>query len=118
MSLATLRWLGLGLLGIVIAIGVAILASNLASRQIGLASEPVTAGEDLAPHATKSHGHDDGVEPATGTDSTEEAGGQTAPTPPAGWETGGESHDATSTPRGSADDSAGSGGGDGGGRDD
>jgi outer membrane biosynthesis protein TonB len=46
---ATFRWLGLALLGIVIAAGVSIAASSLASRQIGLASEPISAGDALAP---------------------------------------------------------------------
>lgn len=46
---ATLRWLGLALLGILVAGGVAIAASRLASQQIGLASEPISAGDALAP---------------------------------------------------------------------
>jgi hypothetical protein len=45
------RWLGLALLGIVVAAVVAIAASRLASQQIGLASEPVSAGDALAPAA-------------------------------------------------------------------
>lgn len=45
----TIRWVGLALLGIVIAAGVSIAASSLASRQIGLASEPISAGDALAP---------------------------------------------------------------------
>lgn len=48
-STATLKWIGLALLGIAIAAAVAIAASGLVSRQIGLASEPISAGEDLAP---------------------------------------------------------------------
>jgi hypothetical protein len=46
---STLRWVGLALLGIVVAVGVAFVASGLASRQIGLASEPIDAGRALAP---------------------------------------------------------------------
>jgi len=46
---ATLKWVLLALLGIAVAAAVAITASNLASRQIGLASEPITAGDALAP---------------------------------------------------------------------
>jgi hypothetical protein len=46
---ATVRWLGLALLGILIAAGVSIAASRLASQQIGLASEPISAGDALAP---------------------------------------------------------------------
>ncbi|HEY7255718.1 MAG TPA: hypothetical protein VH476_03455, partial [Solirubrobacterales bacterium] len=48
---ATLRWAGLALLGIVIAAGISVAASRLASRQIGLASEPISAGDSLAPAA-------------------------------------------------------------------
>jgi len=50
---AMLRWVGLALLGIVVAIVVAIVASRLASQQIGLASEPVSAGDSLAPAAER-----------------------------------------------------------------
>jgi len=46
---ATARWTLLALLGLAIAIGVAIAAANLASRQIGIASESVSAGDALAP---------------------------------------------------------------------
>lgn len=46
---ATVRWLGLALLGILVAAGVAVAASRLASQQIGLASEPISAGDALAP---------------------------------------------------------------------
>jgi len=47
--LATIRWVALALLGLLIAGGVAIAASSLASQQIGLASEPISAGNALAP---------------------------------------------------------------------
>lgn len=46
---ASLRWAGLALLGIVIAAAVSVAASRLASQQIGLASEPISAGDALAP---------------------------------------------------------------------
>lgn len=46
---ATAKWLGLALLGLAIAAAVAIAASNLVSRQIGIASESVSAGDSLAP---------------------------------------------------------------------
>ncbi len=53
MSLRTsLRWIGLALLGLVIAAGVALAASQLASQQIGIASESVSAGDSLAPPVT------------------------------------------------------------------
>jgi hypothetical protein len=48
---ATMRWLGLALLGILIAAGISIAASRLASQQIGLASQPISAGDALAPAA-------------------------------------------------------------------
>lgn len=46
---ATARWIGLAILGMLIAAGVAIAASRVASQQIGLASEPISAGDALAP---------------------------------------------------------------------
>jgi len=66
---ASLRWAGLALLGIVIAAAVSVAASRLASQQIGLASEPISAGDALAParqehhpapaenHGSKGHGN-------------------------------------------------------------
>jgi hypothetical protein len=47
------RWSGLALLGIVIAAAVSIAASRLASQQIGLDSEPISAGNALAPPQSK-----------------------------------------------------------------
>ena len=44
---ATIRWLGLALLGILIAAAISIAASRLASQQIGLASQPISAGDSL-----------------------------------------------------------------------
>lgn len=49
----TMRWVGLALLGVAIAVGVSIAASGLVSQQIGLASEPITAGDALAPHVER-----------------------------------------------------------------
>jgi hypothetical protein len=45
----TFRWLGLALLGILIAAVISIAASRLASQQIGLDSQPISAGDALAP---------------------------------------------------------------------
>ncbi|HYH54729.1 MAG TPA: hypothetical protein VD761_11420 [Solirubrobacterales bacterium] len=45
----TTKWIGLALVGLAIAAVVAVAASNLVSRQIGIASESVSAGEALAP---------------------------------------------------------------------
>jgi hypothetical protein len=49
MSAATAKWIGLALLGLAISAVVAIVASNLVSQQIGIASESVSAGDALAP---------------------------------------------------------------------
>jgi hypothetical protein len=43
------KWVLLALIGLAIAIGVAIAAANLSSQQIGIASESVSAGDALAP---------------------------------------------------------------------
>jgi len=43
------KWVALALIGLAIAIGVAIAAANLTSQQIGIASESVSAGDTLAP---------------------------------------------------------------------
>lgn len=51
----TARWIGLALLGILIAAGVAVTGSQLASRQIGIASESVSAGDALAPAFESPH---------------------------------------------------------------
>lgn len=75
----TLKWIGLALLGIAIASVVAVAASNLASRQIGLASEPISAGEALAPQ--KPHTQPRQPPPARTTSSPPPSPG--APTTPA-----------------------------------
>lgn len=50
MSLSPIaKWVLLALVGLAIAIGVAIAAANLSSQQIGIASESVSAGDALAP---------------------------------------------------------------------
>lgn len=41
--------IALAIAGVLVAAAVAVIASQLASRQIGLASEPVSAGDELAP---------------------------------------------------------------------
>jgi hypothetical protein len=48
-----LTWTLVALAGLAFAIGVGIAASNLASERIGLSSEPVTAGGELAPAAVR-----------------------------------------------------------------
>jgi hypothetical protein len=75
---ATVRWLGLALLGILIAAGVAYAASRLASQQIGLASEPISAGDALAPTLQPRGGQPGGQRPHHG-----RAGTHTTTTPAA-----------------------------------
>jgi hypothetical protein len=50
-----MKWVGLALIGLLIAAAVAIAASRLASQQIGLASEPISAGDALAPAVASPH---------------------------------------------------------------
>ncbi len=73
---AATRWVLLALVGLAIAIGVAIVAANLTSQQIGIASESVSAGDALAPSLhvpaegkPQGEGHDHGgpEEPTTTT---------------------------------------------------
>jgi hypothetical protein len=64
-------WVALALLGLVVAAGVSLAASRLSSQHIGLSSEPLTAGEQLAPaidrpqryvpRAPRRHHHHKGV---------------------------------------------------------
>ena len=46
-------WIVVGLLGLVLAAGVSYAATLLSSQRIGLAAEPPSAGEDLAPAAAR-----------------------------------------------------------------
>jgi hypothetical protein len=74
------KWVALALVGLAITVGVAIAAANLASQQIGIASESVSAGDTLAPSLrspeeredSKQGGHDRGPgdETTTPTEST------------------------------------------------
>ena len=45
----TMKWVGLALLGLLIASAVALAASTLVSQQIGIGSESISAGDALAP---------------------------------------------------------------------
>jgi hypothetical protein len=103
-----LRWIGLALLGILIAAAISVAASRLASQQIGLASEPISAGNALAPPARKQEARDPTSEPAP----QQAPEPETAPQPSA-------PHSIPVTPA-HPDDSDGSGGGElsGGGADD
>jgi hypothetical protein len=108
-SAATLRLIALAVAGILVAAGVAVLASNLASRQIGLASEPISAGDQLAaPLARPQHeGGSDGKGRNSGEgggSSRESSGGTSTPN----GEAAGESSPTPESPTGegtSADDS-------------
>jgi hypothetical protein len=44
-----MKWIGLALLGLLIASAVALAASSLVSQQIGIGSESISAGDALAP---------------------------------------------------------------------
>jgi hypothetical protein len=85
---ATIRWLALALLGLLIAAGVSIAASGLVSQQIGLASEPISAGDALAPQASSGANRHEGprhkASPAK--TPTEPAPAKTAAPPPASTE--------------------------------
>ena len=50
---AVVGWVALAVAGLVLAAGAAYAASHLASQPIGLSSEPITAGRDLAPTAQR-----------------------------------------------------------------
>ena len=49
MTASTLRWPALALIGLLVAIAVGLLATQLVSERIGISSEPTTAGESLTP---------------------------------------------------------------------
>ena len=88
------RWAALAVLGILVAAAVSVAASRLTSQKIGLASEPLSAGEGLAPtkeseaaapanheHGAKHPGqHPSHVPPATTTAATTTAATPTATT--------------------------------------
>lgn len=91
---ATTRWIALALLGLAIAAAVAIAASNLVSRQIGIASESVSAGDALAPavesaarQVNDNGGNDGGANPtntppATTAEPEDDNGGGAEPSTP------------------------------------
>jgi hypothetical protein len=56
MRLAAIRWIALALVGLVVAAGVSLAASQLVSERIGLAAEPVSAGKELAPAGQSQNG--------------------------------------------------------------
>lgn len=95
---ATTKWISLALLGLAISAAVAVAASNLVSRQIGIASESVSAGDRLAP-AVESAARQAGAG-GTGSGSAPEAaaepgggGGRQEESTGGDVESGGESED-------------------------
>jgi len=85
---ATIRWVALALLGLLIAAGVSIAASSLASQQIGLASEPISAGDALAPQASSRANRHEGTrhKASPAKTPTEPAPAETTAPPPASTE--------------------------------
>jgi len=79
---ASWKWIALALLGLLIAAGVAAAASRLASEQIGIASESVSAGDQLAPAVRQAASQTDPspkpqppAEPETTTTESDDHGG-------------------------------------------
>lgn len=46
-------WVLLGVAGVALAVGITMTATSLTSQRIGLASEPLTAGQELVPTVTQ-----------------------------------------------------------------
>ena len=78
----TIKWVALALVGLLIAAAVAVLGSSLASRQIGLSSEPLRAGDALAPPMTATPKPAKPREPKVPAESTEPSEPTEPPTPP------------------------------------
>lgn len=77
-----LRWALIALAGLLIAVAVAVLASKLTSQRIGLSSEPLRAGQSLAPpehrpQENDERGHSGDTQPS---DTTATAPSQTTTT--------------------------------------
>ena len=90
-SSATWRWVLLAIVGLAVAVAVGIVASKVTSQRIGLASEPLKAGEALAPESANhgpggsngaDHGGDHGSTTATTTTGSTTPTGSTAPSTP------------------------------------
>ena len=75
---STMRWIALALLGVLVAVGVSIAASGLVSQQIGLSSEPISAGDALAPRAVRTTHQQ---EPRHSTGARSPSGGNSTPPP-------------------------------------
>lgn len=57
MSVSSLRWPLLALLGLLVAAAIAFLATRAVSTDIGISSEPATAGRSLSPATAKPTPH-------------------------------------------------------------
>ncbi|HSD25269.1 MAG TPA: hypothetical protein VLB79_13190 [Solirubrobacterales bacterium] len=55
MRSASFRWGVFAAIGLLVAVAVALLATQLVSEKIGISSEPVSAGESLAPRRAEHH---------------------------------------------------------------
>ncbi len=77
-------WLALGLLGIGLAVAIALVARNLADQPVGIAGEPVSAGRALDPPRDRNASSNPGRAKAAGKKQTNEAQLQPEPqyTPP------------------------------------
>lgn len=88
---ASLKWIGLALLGLLIATAVALAATGLISRQIGIDSESISAGDTLAPafgHAgERQGGKAEAGKPDGGSPSDEGSAGGPEVEPELEWET-------------------------------
>ena len=51
MTRTVLLWVAFGVAGLAFAVGIGLAAADLSSERIGLSSEPLSAGADLAPSA-------------------------------------------------------------------
>lgn len=103
------KWVALALVGLAIAIGVAIAAANLTSQQIGIASESVSAGDALAPSLRTPEEREEQRRPA-GRDKSQNEKPTPVPTEPAG--PGEEPPGESTEPEQRSDDYGGEGGDD------
>ena len=95
MSASTLRWPLYAVLGLLIALAVALLATRLVSERIGISSEPITAGESLSPKrqtaAQHTHRRNQSTAPPALSTSTTGSGyvAPSSPAPSSGSSSGG-----------------------------
>ena len=95
MTAASVRWAVFAVIGLLVAVVVALLATHLVSEKIGIAAEPVSAGESLVPERVDhrprpGRRHSGRPTPTTATTSTAPAPAPAAGSSPSG---SGESDD-------------------------